>query len=1003
MRDFPPPSEYAKVLSTPEGIRFAFRDPLLKAAKVELNAQLMPRVRSGAFAVVYKMILPDGRSQAVRLFLKDGDDRRERYALIHEHLAKTPLPCLVTFTYADDAFRAGDCKRYPMMTMDWVEGETLFDWLQDRVKAGDTRGIAAVAVKWREVVGALRRASIAHGDLQHANVMVTTSGDLKLVDYDGMCVPKLVGRRNLELGVDPYQHPGRNDDTTLTLSLDNFSTLVIQTCLSALAAEPALWADFVVKQTNEKILFRREDFENPTSSPLFQRLRRSRDPQVQKLAAVITDLWKKRIDQVPSLEDVLGTFDFAQVRTALDKREFDVAVGLLERNGKQEADAPTDLKPRIRDAIQRTAKFGELMRAVEAGNEAAMPALAASPLLRDYPAAAAALAVARESTVVTPVIARLEAAVKARRWRDLVREWDASQATLTRPTGALRKSAVRFVNEVRQWRDRNAACDRVIACLRQTPSDPNALATAWRMLLAVGGHPECDAQRAQIESIIKAAPAVGKPAGAGPVNAQPAPSAPQSPISSGGRSTPGTGSRSAAGTGSRPPPAPPASTPGAQPPPAKSPAGVNPGRGTAGPAPLPTPRTTPSGNGGESRLRSTSREFASELGKATHSLLCRWIPPFRWVSEHTPWDRLDGIAAATAVYMACGAAGGGLVGMAIALVAIRGLATLEPSYTGSMEWVLWRGSQIMVQIAGTVIGGAIGLAVARNRLFRRPGWRIREVGRSVVAGLGGGLLATGLGVAIAMSGRRSGSSTGGEEGSWAFVFGWTLVAFAGAAAMWWFSSRVVPNVSRAGSFTVSLAACCLSAIVVRLTAMVSGGVEWFPLISAAAVGAATFGIGLALAEALSHRPYLQARWSDGRNQRLNLGPTPVAVGSDAGRCDIITAGQIPLALRYWIDSGQCYVLDYATGQPARVGVGDQRSLGTSMLTITVPSGGTPAAVTPPAGSRPAWVSGGSLPASGARPVGSGTRPAGAPGAGSRGPGGAVPGPPPPPPPPRPTL
>lgn len=1001
MRHFPPPSEYTKVLSTPQGIRIAFRDPVLKASTAELDTQRMPRVRSGAFAVVYRLMLPDGRSQAVRLFLKDGDDRRERYALIHEHLAKSPLPCLVAFTYAEDAFRAADGKRYPMMTMDWVEGETLFDWLHDRATRGDARAIAAVAAKWRELIVSLRRANIAHGDLQHANVMITQAGELKLVDYDGMCVPKLAGRRNLEIGVDPYQHPGRNADTTLSPSLDNFSSLVIQTCLSALAVEPGLWQEFVVAKLNEKILFRREDFEDPAKSPLFQRLRRSADPQVQRLATVIADLWKKRIEQVPSLEEVLGTFDFAQVRAALDKRDFDAAAGLLERNGKREGDAPADLRPRIRDAIQRAAKLGELVQAVEAGNELVMPALASSPLLRDYPAAAAALAVARDSGAVAPIIGRLEAALKARRGRDLVKEWDAGQAMLTRPTGALRNSAARLAPDVRAWRERNAACDRVMACLRQTPPDGNALAAAWRGLLALGGHPECDVQRGRIESLIKAAPAPGKPvgtaAGSGPV--------PRSPSAAVSKQAPSSGSRPAPVAG------------GLSPAPATGvvlPAHTQlqtsrlPQSGKAAsrvgvPFP-PTPVALPRGSSnGESRLRSASRDFFWELGRATHDVTCRWIPPIRWASERTPWHRLDGVTRGMVISLAAGACCGGLIGGAVAQVAVGAISSLEPSYGGSTEWLLWRGASIMLEIALTVTGGAVGVAVARNRQCRRPVWRVRDVGRSVLAGLGGGLMAGGIGAVMAISTRRTDNLTGGQEASWLFLGGWILVALVAAAALWWCSARVVPNVSWQGVAAVSLIASCLALLVLRSVAIVSGQLEWIPLIASAAIGCGAFGGGVALAEALSLRPSITAGSPDGHCQRLNLGSIPVTAGSDRGRCDIVVPGQALLALRYWIDAGQCYVLDYTTGQPARIGVGDRRSLGAWIITIEASRAGSYATGSVSAGSRPAWVASGSRLASGSRPAGGGTRPAVPPSTGSRRAGGATAGPPPPPPPPRPTA
>ena len=222
MRDYPPPAEYEKMLSSEPGIRIAFKDKSFHGASIEKTPLGLPRARAGAFAVVYKATLSNQSSSAVRLFLKDGDDRQERYQLVSDHLSQQKLSCLVPFTYAADSFRATDGLWYPLMTMEWVKGETLFDWLQQRANAGDKRAIGSVADKWKATIKDLNRAQIAHGDLQHANIMITESGDIKLVDYDGMCVPKLVGRKNLEIGVEPYQHPERNGDTKLTLSLDNF-------------------------------------------------------------------------------------------------------------------------------------------------------------------------------------------------------------------------------------------------------------------------------------------------------------------------------------------------------------------------------------------------------------------------------------------------------------------------------------------------------------------------------------------------------------------------------------------------------------------------------------------------------------------------------------------------------------------------------------------------------------------------------------------------------------
>ena len=144
-----------------------------------------------------------------------------------------------------------------MMTMEWVKGETLFDWLQHRAEARDKKSIRLVAEKWQRTIQDLSKAKIAHGDLQHGNVMITPGGDIKLVDYDGMCVPALVGRRNLEIGVEPYQHPSLDGETKLSLDLDNFSAAFIYVGLRALAVEPDLWDEFVVKPEYDKMLFRK--------------------------------------------------------------------------------------------------------------------------------------------------------------------------------------------------------------------------------------------------------------------------------------------------------------------------------------------------------------------------------------------------------------------------------------------------------------------------------------------------------------------------------------------------------------------------------------------------------------------------------------------------------------------------------------------------------------------------------------------------------------------------
>jgi len=75
----------------------------------------------------------------------------------------------------------------------------------------------------------LKQAGIAHGDWQHANILIVREDGkqrLRLVDYDGMFVPPLQGKSCPELGHANYQHPNRKG-ADFNLTLDHFSSVLI--------------------------------------------------------------------------------------------------------------------------------------------------------------------------------------------------------------------------------------------------------------------------------------------------------------------------------------------------------------------------------------------------------------------------------------------------------------------------------------------------------------------------------------------------------------------------------------------------------------------------------------------------------------------------------------------------------------------------------------------------------------------------------------------------------
>ena len=349
---WPLASHFSATLQNPQ---IAFRDPSLRQCLIEKDERNQPRPWAGAFAVVYKAVDPVRREPfALRVFTTESPERRDRYEAVSAYLKDRKLKCLVNFEYRDKSIRsAGDGKWYPLIVMEWVQGDTLFKWVQGRCAQGDCPALARAAERWTDVIREMAESHVVHGDLQHANVMVTTAGDMKLVDYDCLCVPPLIGRRNLEVGVEPYQHPGRNDRTLLSLELDNFSALVIYVALRALACDTQLWQKYVEQPGNDKLLFRLEDIQSPGTSPLVADLKRLADREVGELTEQLMALARGPIDEVPPLSQLANPY--RRIEELLQGRQWEAAVSLLNRRGHFR-DAPEHLKPQIRHAYEHVCR-----------------------------------------------------------------------------------------------------------------------------------------------------------------------------------------------------------------------------------------------------------------------------------------------------------------------------------------------------------------------------------------------------------------------------------------------------------------------------------------------------------------------------------------------------------------------------------------------------------------------------------------------------------------------
>ncbi len=292
MGHWPSPQDYNEAIQNPA---ICFADEELRAGEVELDLIGLPRPISGSFASVYKLSA-GGRSFAVRCFLQEVDHQKERYEAISHYFLHQGFKFAVPFLFLREGIKVGD-KWFPILKMEWVDGLTLDQFV--RQEAGNPAKLLWLAEELRQLVEDMQSRKIAHGDLQHANLIVANES-LLLVDYDGVYVPQLKGMLSAELGHRNYQHPKRNAND-FGSELDNFSIWVIYVSLRILAADPGLVK--CADEDFESLLFTREDFLNPESSVLFHLLEQHRSKEVVRNARLLRAVLKQNYPNIPRLSE----------------------------------------------------------------------------------------------------------------------------------------------------------------------------------------------------------------------------------------------------------------------------------------------------------------------------------------------------------------------------------------------------------------------------------------------------------------------------------------------------------------------------------------------------------------------------------------------------------------------------------------------------------------------------------------------------------------------------
>jgi TonB family protein len=294
--------EYVAALQHPS---VAFRDYDLRTATIETRPNGLPRPYSGGFTMTFHAAGPRGE-WAIRCFTRDVRELARRYDAIGRFTSTTSDPAFARAELIPDEILVAG-RRRSVIKMEWIRGPQLNAYCER--KHDDPGAMKLLAEEVLALGLRLEEAGIAHGDLQHGNVLVTSIGQVRLVDYDDLYLPELSDLQfSSGLGHQNFQHPGRTS-RDFGPHMDRFSLYAIYVALLALAEDPSLWKEY--DGGDERLLFKRDDYTDPENSKLMADLakREALTEWIDRLVGVCHAPYAA----IPAPADFLaGHFDYAR-------------------------------------------------------------------------------------------------------------------------------------------------------------------------------------------------------------------------------------------------------------------------------------------------------------------------------------------------------------------------------------------------------------------------------------------------------------------------------------------------------------------------------------------------------------------------------------------------------------------------------------------------------------------------------------------------------------------
>ena len=241
----------------------------LKHLEVVQDEHGEPYRSSGAFAVVFKMRDPHtGQLYALKCFTEEQEGRSEAYRKIEEELEVAGTTYFTSMRYYErelfvDSSVSSESE-FPVLLMDWVEGSTMELYIREHYH--DSYAMEMLCYRFCRLAAYLRSQHFAHGDVKPDNIMVSDTGTLTLIDYDGMFVPSMQGESSPTLGTEEFRHPLRTPEL-FDATIDDFALASIALSLRAIALDSQLLDQYGAP---DRLLFSASDYRDLAQSKVMQ-------------------------------------------------------------------------------------------------------------------------------------------------------------------------------------------------------------------------------------------------------------------------------------------------------------------------------------------------------------------------------------------------------------------------------------------------------------------------------------------------------------------------------------------------------------------------------------------------------------------------------------------------------------------------------------------------------------------------------------------------------------